>query len=362
MSQKGHFEILKQGAEAWNKWIEENRELLLYFGGVNLNGIKLPDMDLAGINLRGADLYNADFSRTNLQEASFYRAHLLQANLCKANLHGANFYRADLQVANLREANLVKADLSCTNLSEADLRGANLTEANLGVANLNSAQLEGTNLTNSVMGWSTLGGVDLSAVKGLDTVQHKGPSSVGVDTIYRSKGKIPESFLRGAGVPDMFITYAASLIGKAIQYYSCFISYSSKDSAFAQRLHTDLQQNGVHCWFAPEDMKIGAKIRPTIDHSIRIHDKLLLILSEHSINSTWVEKEVETAFEEEDKRKQTVLFPVRLDKAMMDTDQAWAADIRRTRHIGDFSRWKDHDAYQEAFARLLRDLKEEKRR
>jgi hypothetical protein len=143
------------------------------------------------------------------------------------------------------------------------------------------------------------------------------------------------------------------------EYYSCFISYSSKDEAFAQRLHTDLQQKGVRCWFAPEDMKIGDKIRPRIDESIRIHDKLLLVLSKNSINSTWVEKEVETAFEEENKRKQTVLFPVRLDKAVMDTDQAWAADIRRTRHIGDFSWWKDHDAYQQAFERLLRDLKAE---
>jgi hypothetical protein len=72
-----------------------------------------------------------------------------------------------------------------------------------------------------------------------------------------------------------------------------------------------------------------------------------------------VEKEVETAFEEEAKRNQTVLFPVRLDAIVMEANQAWAADIRRTRHIGDFSRWKDHDAYQQAFERLLRDLKAE---
>jgi hypothetical protein len=39
-------------------------------------------------------------------------------------------------------------------------------------------------------------------------------------------------------------------------------------------------------------------------------------------------------------------------------DQTWA-DIRRTRHIGNFSRWKDHHAYQQAFERLLRDLKAE---
>jgi hypothetical protein len=33
--------------------------------------------------------------------------------------------------------------------------------------------------------------------------------------------------------------------------------------------------------------------------------------------------------------------------------------MRRGRNIGDFSKWKQHDAYQTAFARLLRDLKAE---
>jgi hypothetical protein len=158
-------------------------------------------------------------------------------------------------------------------------------------------------------------------------------------------------------VPDNFITYIASLTGEAIQYYSCFISYSSKDDAFAQRLHADLQQEGVRCWFAPEDMKIGDEIRPRIQESIKGHDKLLVVLSGHSINSSWVEDEVETAFEEEIWRKKTVLFPIRLDDTVMEAEQAWAAKIRRTRHIGDFSRWKAHDSYQQAFDRLLRDLK-----
>ena len=72
-----------------------------------------------------------------------------------------------------------------------------------------------------------------------------------------------------------------------------------------------------------------------------------------------IKQEWEKTFEEERQRNQTVLFPVRLDEAVMKTDKAWATDIRRTRHIGDFSRWKDHDAYQAAFERLLRDLKAE---
>jgi hypothetical protein len=144
-----------------------------------------------------------------------------------------------------------------------------------------------------------------------------------------------------------------------IQFYSCFISYSSKDQDFANRLHTDLQSAGVRCWFAPEDLKIGDKLRPSFDDAIQLHDKLMVILSESSVKSPWVEKEVETAFEKERKQNRTVLFPIRLDDAVMETQEAWAADIRRTRHIGDFRDWKNHDSYRNAFDRLVRDLRAE---
>jgi len=53
--------------------------------------------------------------------------------------------------------------------------------------------------------------------------------------------------------------------------------------------------------------------------------------------------EVEAAFEKERKQKRMVLFPIRLDDAVMETDEAWAAEIRRTRQIGDFQKWKEHD-------------------
>ena len=57
------------------------------------------------------------------------------------------------------------------------------------------------------------------------------------------------------------------------------------------------------------------------------------------------------------KPKQTVLFPIRLDDAVIKTKEAWAGLVRRDRNIGDFRRWKDHDAYKQSFARVVRDLK-----
>jgi hypothetical protein len=152
------------------------------------------------------------------------------------------------------------------------------------------------------------------------------------------------------------IDYLPSLLNQPIQLYSCFISYSSKDDEFAHRLHADLQNHGIRCWFAPHDLSIGARIRDAIDLAIRVRDKLLVILSSNAINSDWVEDEVESALEEERKYRRTILFPIRIDHAVLETTRAWARKLRRERHIGDFSGWKDHDAYQKGLLRLLRDL------
>src|ERR1700739_143408 len=106
-------------------------------------------------------------------------------------------------------------------------------------------------------------------------------------------------------------------------FYSCFISYSSKNQEFATRLKNDLQGQGVRCWFAPQDLRIGDPFRQKIDDAIRLHDKLIIVLSACSVNSPWVQKEVETAFEVERQQDRTVLFPIRIDDSIMETKQPW---------------------------------------
>ena len=61
--------------------------------------------------------------------------------------------------------------------------------------------------------------------------------------------------------------------------------------------------------------------------------------------------------QKERRHKSTVLFPVCLDNAVMRTAKAWAETVR-DRNIGDFRNWNDHDSYQKAFQRLLKDLKD----
>src|SRR5262245_43101166 len=188
---------------------------------------------------------------------------------------------------------------------------------------------------------------------------HFGPSIIDHRTLRRS-GPLPLIFLRGVGLPDNFIDYLPSLLNEPIQFYSCFISYSSTDQTFAECLHADLQNKGVRCYFAAHDVPVGAKITVALDEAIQLRDMVLLMLSEAAIASDWVEGEVTRALDEERKRKRVVLFPVRIDDAVMQTSEGWARLLQGQRNIGDFTRWKEHDSYQKGFERLMRDLRVER--
>lgn len=295
-----------------------------------------------------------DLARTEGQLPSFKGQDLSRMNLSKLDLS-----RIDLSECNLTEADLAYSDLSFTNLSQAKLNNASLQFANLKGANLSRAELSGADLTTALFGKTILGDVDLSNVNGLDNVFHSEPSTIGIDTIYNSEGKIPEQFLRGIGVSDQLINLIGSLTFEPIKYYSVFISYSAKDKEFVSRLHHDLQEQGVRTWYAPEDIKVGERFHLSIDRAIRVHDKLLVVLSQHSLPSQWIEAEVETALNKEAERGYAVLFPIRIDNAVMDINIPWVVQLRRTRHIADFSNWKAPDSYNQAIKRLLRDLHED---
>jgi uncharacterized protein YjbI with pentapeptide repeats len=329
--------------------------------GTNLNEAilghaNLRDADLIGANLSRANLMRAQFSNANLSGARLVLVHLRNANLGGAELRDSDLTGANLSIAYCGNAHFNHADLSDADLSGAGLRAADLSDATLCGTNLSGADLRDAEISRAKVGWTQFDNVDLRTVKGLEAVEHRDPSTLGIDTIYRSAGHIPEIFLRRAGVPEDFIIYMRSLLTHPVEYYTCFLGYASQDQDFAERLYADLQSNGVRCWFAPEDLKVGENFWHSIDESIRLYDKLLIVLSEHSVNSEWVEREVMAALEKEQQQNKLVLFPIMLDKLVKQTHLPWAIDIRHTRHIADFSRWKDQNAYQQAFTRLLLDL------
>jgi hypothetical protein len=329
--------ILKKGPEAWNKWRWED--------------------------FRRAALTRADLTRASLTRADLTKADLSETDLSGAQLSGADLSRADLSRANLSRANLMDADLIGADLREADLSGADLNGADLREANLRGARLSGVDLRRARIWETSFVNTNLREVMGLDSCYHEGPSTLDHRTLSKS-GRLPLAFLRGCGLPDKLIDYLPPLLNEPIQFYSCFISYSTKDQEFAERLYADLQNKGVRCWFAPHDIASGKKIHEQIDEAIRLHERLMLILSPASIESEWVKTEIAKARKREVRERRRVLFPVRLvtiaslqDWEFIDPDTGTdlAREIREY-FIPDFSRWKDHDSYRAAFEKLLRDL------
>jgi hypothetical protein len=365
MANKEHLDILAKGVETWNEWRGGHPEVRPELGGANLMNAMLADVNLADANLARADLSSADLSGANLRRADLSLSRLGIANLDHAILEGANLCGADINGADLPDANLRDASLEDAALWGATLTGVDLTGANLSGANFTGANLAYADLSSAWIGTTVLADVDLSKVHGLTSVRHDSPSSIGIDTIYRSQGKIPDSFLRGAGVPENFTLFLRSLTGAAFEFYSCFISYSTEDQAFADQLRAHLQARGVRCWFAPHDIQGGKKIHEQIDEAVKVYDKLLLILSDASMSSNWVKTEIANARAKEAQQKRQMLFPISL--VPFERIKAWklfdadtgidsAREIREY-YVPDFSNWKDHDVYAKAFDLLVRSLK-----
>lgn len=369
MASEEQLAILRQGIEAWNNWRKTNSQVHIDLSGADLRGwelgAKIPSLEdvlrvrdpVRGINLQGADLRGADLLRTDLAWGNFAGANLSEANLAESDLSVTNFSDANLSGANLNSANLKVAVMDRAILANALMHGTRISDTSLIGTRFHAAQL----------GNAALLGLNLREPVGLDEILHLGPSSIDNRTLIMSAGQISEVFLRGIGWADYEIEQVIPVYKQtAVEFYSGFISYSSKDEEFARRLYNDLQAAGVRVWFAPEDLKIGEEFGKVINREIRLRDKLILVLSENSVNSEWVAYEVEKALEEEERRNEgkpksepmesPVLFPIAIDDAFTESDEPWTRMIKRRRHIGDFRGWKEHDKYKRTFDRLLRDL------
>lgn len=344
MADAEHLQILKQGVEIWNRWRHDNPSITPQLQGAELYGVDLPNVNLAGAKLENADLQEADFNHANFQDAWIDRTYCLWTNFQYANLQGAFIQDANMPAADLRYANL---------------KGAHILSSNLSGAKLNDTDFSGVELSFTIFGDN-----DLSVANGLDSVEHIGPSFIGTHTLSRSQGKIPDVFLRGAGLPDNLIAIIPTLFGETPQYYSCFISYSHQDKEFAQWLYKKLQRHGVRCWLDEKQMLPGDDIYEHVNRGISHWDKILLCCSQSSLSSWWVDNEIDLAFAKERKlmqengQKVWLLIPLNLDGYMFSADwKSGKAQQVKSRISADFTnRERDSSKIEEHFQRLLRAL------
>jgi hypothetical protein len=327
MANPEHVEIAKRGAHAVAEWRRDHPKERL---------------DLNEAYLGGADLHYHDFI-------------------------GAYLIGADLRGADLTAAHLAGAILSFTDLSAALLLGAHLTRADF----------NGAEVSNAGCGYTVFARCDLSQVGGLESVDHRFPSTIGADTLALTlEGAggcfTPEqrTFFENAGVPKALLDYLPDLLEtEPIQFFSCFISYGSGDEDFADRLYRDLKERDISCWKYDEDALVGRGVWANIDRAIAAHEKALVICSQSSLQRPGVQREIERALQREDelisrqraepdtKIDTDVLFPVRLDDYVL---EGWEHPRKAgviAKNIGDFRGWdKGRKNYQRGLKQLLRAL------
>lgn len=393
MAQPADMERLQQGVEFWNAWRQEAPGLIPDLSGADLNGFALEQINfrranltwtrlggavLTGADLEEATLVGADLSAAEVSQASLVRANLRQINLVGAELRAADLSQAILDGADLIDANLSRAllhatslqetDLSGASLCEADLRRANLTRANLSNADLRRANLvaallrgtilRATNLSQAIIGETVFGDVDFQGAHGLEQVIHQGPSTLGVDTLYRSRGEVPEVFLQGVGMPAAHLSTCISSIREQSAWHgTCLISYALEDQAFVDQLATDLRAKGMRCWLLPGKSAQSASQNEREEEEIpRSTDHLLLVVSSHALQGGWPPRHVQQAEAFESRREKRVLFPLQLDETLLHTPEAWASSLRHLRKVSDFRGWTQPERYQETLGRLYREL------
>lgn len=338
------------------------------FRGANLKGANFAKATLDGANLRGADLSGADLGSAQMVRADLSRADLALADLSRADLRGVDLRGAGLAGANLKNASLLSATLH-----GADLRGADLTSANLRGANLTDTRLDDALLKGATAGSTVFADLDLRQVRGLETVEHASPSTVGADTLARSMGRIPDGFLRGCGLAVWEILaarqYDASLAPEEIAELErrtlqartrarlprkrVLISYAAADEGFAAEVRRLLLEHGVYCWMAGHEPRGTIRERQSklaIDHDLT----LILVLSQNSLPSEWVEHETRLARKLERSTGEEVLCLVSLDDAWKAAPfEGRGAEKVAAEDVHSFADWKDAAQMEKGVTRLL---------
>jgi uncharacterized protein YjbI with pentapeptide repeats len=401
-----HVQIVKRGRDALARWREEHPGQPLDLNASYMSYARIPQVDLSGSDLRNSDLMGAMLHRANLSgclldSCHLYRANLTQANLSRALLNGANLRGTNLQGADLSNANLDRAILSEANLTGANLSGANLSranldrttlaEANLTGASLNHTALVRTNLTNanlrgcdlyeavvnnpgvagakfgqSILGYTVFQNCDLRAAEGLDQVRHDAPSTIGIDTLYRSGGRIPEAFLRGAGTPESLAAFQRSLLEAPPLLGDCFIACAAGDLAFAQNLQADLQGEGIRCWLFPENARGNPLVERTttsdqeeVERWVRFYDKLVVVCSASALESETVRNDITHAQERQKSEDKWLLYLVAPDDTMVQGRGRLARTLSSEHAVFDLrGRDSGPEVYRGELTRLADSLKQ----
>jgi len=94
---------------------------------------------------------------------------------------------------------------------------------------------------------------------------------------------------------------------------SVFLSHSSNDNAFVEKLYEDLTREDIDVWFDKWEIKVGDSIIRKIEEGLKNNDYLIIVLSENSVKSEWVRRELSVGLMKEIEEKSVVVLPILLE-------------------------------------------------
>jgi hypothetical protein len=282
-----------------------------------LDAADLRDALVDGCNLRGASLESVQASGS-----SFTRADLTLAQLRGSDFRSANLSEALLTDANLCGANFERAALDDADLIGAELAGASFRSAGLRGANLRDAHLDGADFSDARFAFTVLAASDLSRARGLESVIHEGPSTVGIDAFLLSRGEIADAFLSGIGLSPLTIEYLKAvaaaeegmLVGDAL-----FLLFSDADRARARRIRAYLRMHRHQAWYWQQLGELTGQHNPGLKHRVRFHDRLIVLCSAACANDRGIDEPLARALDLEKVERRRIVFAVRLEDSPAST-------------------------------------------
>lgn len=125
---------------------------------------------------------------------------------------------------------------------------------------------------------------------------------------------------------------------------SVFLCHSSQDKFFVRNLALGLAVHGVKVWLDEAEIQVGESLTDKIGKAIGEVDYVAVVLSHNSVNSEWVQKELQIALQRELTERQVVVLPLLLEPVDI-------PPFLKDKLYADFS---DQERYSEAMKKLLK--------
>ncbi|MBW1298113.1 toll/interleukin-1 receptor domain-containing protein [Aquimarina litoralis] len=93
-----------------------------------------------------------------------------------------------------------------------------------------------------------------------------------------------------------------------------FLSHSSKDKSFIRQLTADLTSEGILVWLDEQQINVGDSINKAINQGLAESDYFVIAMSDNSVKSEWVERELNSALIDEIEEKKVKVLPIKLSE------------------------------------------------